>query len=181
MRPWLVVFVVVVGCWRDDRGTTPIANQIESGPRDLTGAYWCQLGDHSFDYDRYPCVIRKVKDKFILAKLGGSQRFKGIVTPDDKDGFAFSGQLYCPWGDCDEPMHGAFIPIGHGELKGTFRDNPISVRLVPAPQNAFGGVAYGGDGYGDPFGSVYGGGTYGGGTYGGKMHMRKPHPRFPRP
>jgi hypothetical protein len=176
----VLVLLVVVGCWRDDRGTMPIANQLEAAPRDLSGAYWCSIGEQGFDFDRYPCVIRKVGPRFILAKLGGSQRFKGVATPDDNNGFSFAGRLFCPWGECDEPMHGAFKPTGHGELKGTFKDNAIVVQLVPAPDDAFGGVAYGGDGYGDPFGAM-GGAAYGGAGYAGKMHMRKQRPRFPRP
>jgi hypothetical protein len=93
----------------------------------------------------------------MLAKLAGSQRFRGEVKPRG-EGFGFAGELYCPWGDCSQPLHGEFRPIGNGALRGTFRDAALVVVLQPAPDAAFGGASYGGDGYG---GIGYGGGTYG--------------------
>jgi hypothetical protein len=172
---WLVACVVIASCWRDDRGTVPIASHLDPAPRDLSGAYWCAIDDsNGFTAERYPCVIRKVKGRFILAKLGGSQRFQGIATPTD-DGFAFSGLSFCPFGECSHGLHGAFVRTAHpGELRGSFKDDIIVVTLVPAPQSAFGGVGYGGDGYGDPFGKGYGGGAYGGYTY--VAHPMTPYP-----
>jgi hypothetical protein len=164
---WLLACAVVASCWRDDRGTIPIPSRIDPAPRDLSGAYWCAIDDSAgFEAVRYPCVIRKVRGRFILAKLGGTHRFQGIITAMVDDGFAFSGVFFCPWGECSHALHGAFKPTAHaGELRGTFRDDMMVVTLSPAPQDAFGGIAYGGDGYGDPFGKGFGGGAYGGYTY----------------
>ncbi|MBA3396104.1 MAG: hypothetical protein H0T89_25975 [Deltaproteobacteria bacterium] len=112
-------------------------------------------------------MIKKIGEKLVLAKLGGSQRIRGHVTLD-REGFTFIGELYCPWGDCTEQMRGRFRPFWKGGFKGTLngpldhRENESSllVTLLPAPANAFGGNGYGGDGYGDPF--SIGGASYGG-------------------
>lgn len=164
----------VVACWTGK--PTPTASTLpplEEAPRDVTGPYWCSIDDAGYEYPRYPCVIKKVGDKLMLAKLGGSQRIRGVITLDKRDGFTFVGELYCPWGDCTEEMRGRFKPSGKGGFKGTL-NGPLDhdgedeagmiVQLLPAPANAFGGSAYGGDGYGDPFG--YGGAAYGGAGYG---------------
>ena len=128
-----------------------------SGERDLTAAYYCSIQDGEFHYPRFPCAMRKVNGRWMLAKLAGSQRFRGYVTPHVA-GFAFDGEFYCPWGDCSQPLHGAFEAIGGGRLRGTFRDARMIVVLEPAPDSAFGGATYGGDGYG---GFGYAGTTYG--------------------
>ncbi|MGN6108685.1 MAG: hypothetical protein ACTHU0_26500 [Kofleriaceae bacterium] len=156
--------VALVACWSgsSDQRTTPTSSELEPRARDLTGPYWCSIDQDGYDYPRYPCVIRKVGAKLVLAKLGGSQRLRGFVVASG-DRFEFTGELYCPWGDCTEGMHGWFEPTGRGGFKGTL-SGPLTsqrpgdamvVHLRPAPANAFGGSSYGGDGYGDPFG--YGG------------------------
>jgi hypothetical protein len=114
-------------------------------------------------------VIRKVGDQFILAKLTGAQRFKGVVTATD-NGFKFAGVVFCPRNACDKPLNGEFRSTDRGQLRGTFHDDSMIVLLIPAPQSAFGGVSYGGDGYGNPFG--HGIGTPHGASYG----LRKPPP-----
>lgn len=174
-RPAVFTFgLAFAACWsgKTETTTTP-GPTLEAGQRDLTGPYWCSIDDAGYEYPRYPCVIKKVGDKLMLAKLGGSQRIRGHITLDKHDGFVFSGELYCPWGDCTEALRGRFRPSGKGGFKGTL-NGPLDhsdevgggmiVQLIPAPANAFGGSAYGGDGYGDPFG--YGGSTYGGAGYG---------------
>ena len=176
MRPAIFRFglAFVTACWSGG-ATTPTPQQptLQAGARDVTGPYWCSIDDAGYEYPRYACVIKKVGDKLMLAKLGGSQRFRGVVKVEHQgDGFSFTGELYCPWGDCTEQMRGRFRPTGKGGFKGTlsaFDGNESSpmeggmiVQLVPAPADAFGGNGYGGDGYGDPFG----GGTYGGAGYG---------------
>ena len=151
MRPAVLLFAIAA-CWRDrPDAQEPIANRDVA--TDLTGAYWCQIEDAGFVYPQFPCAIRKIEDHFVLAKLGGSQRFEGEVTPLGK-GFSFAGQFFCPWGDCTQALHGTFKPTSRGGLRGTFSDAKFVVRMKPAPDSAFGGVSYGGDGYG---GFSYGG------------------------
>lgn len=175
-----------VACWSgQSTQTTPLANQLDPAAPDITGPYWCSIDQDGYDYPRYACMIKKVGDKLMLAKLGGSQRVRGDIVLDGKDGFTFDGELYCPWGDCTEPMRGKFKPNGRGGFRGELF-NPaqrtdeeditdiMTLTLTPAPQNAFGGAGYGGDGYGDPFG----GRGYGGYGY-GRRHPRRPHRRDP--
>jgi hypothetical protein len=126
---------------------------------DMTAAYWCSIKDDGYDYPAMPCVVRRVKGRFMLAKLAGSQRFRGVVTPArDGQGFQFDGEFYCPWGDCTKPLHGVFAPTGDGRLRGTFDGDALVVTMTRADGAdggaTFGGVAYGGDGYG---GFGYGG------------------------
>lgn len=161
-------------CWHQAQPSPEtslaLANHLEPTGPDPSGAYWCSIDESGYDYPRFPCVIHKVSDHFELAKLGGSQRFTGRITPDGQNGFGFTGKLYCPWGACDQALHGAFRQTMRGELTGTFRDNPMIVKLVPAPRGAFGGAGYGGDGYGGDgaaYGGAMGGAGYGGNFYGG--------------
>lgn len=166
--------IALMACWsgKAEPQTAAEALSLEPSARDLSGPYWCSIDDAGYEYPRFPCVIKKVGGKLMLAKLGGSQRIRGVITLDDREGFEFKGELYCPWGDCTEQMRGRFTPAGRGGYKGTLNgpldhvddDTSMIVHLVPAPANAFGGSAYGGDSYGDPFG--YGGASYGGAGYG---------------
>lgn len=172
-----------VACWSGQQPTpaTPIAS-LEPAAPDITGPYWCSIDQDGYDYPRYACMIKKVGNKLMLAKLGGSQRVRGDIVLDGKDGFTFDGELYCPWGDCTEPMRGKFRPTGRGGFKGELF-NPaqreddeditdiMTLTLTPAPQNAFGGAGYGGDGYGDPFG----GRGYGGHGYGRRYPHKRPY------
>jgi hypothetical protein len=156
-----------IACVHHD-APVPVANHLEPGAPDLTGQYWCSIDETGYDYPKYPCMIRRVGGQVLLAKLSGSQRFTGVVTPDG-EGFKFTGKLYCPWGDCNQALHGAFVRVDHGELKGTFADDAMIVRLVRTPANAFGeagygGEGYGGDGYGDPW-------SLGGAQPGGKVRL----------
>lgn len=176
ITPWHFGLAFVVACWsgKAGEGTSGTGPSLEASARDVTGPYYCSIDDAGFEYPRYPCVIKKVGEKLVLAKLAGSQRIRGVVIVDkDGEGFSFVGELYCPWGDCTEEMRGKFRPTGKGGFKGTLngpmdhRDEVkggMIVQLLPAPANAFGGSAYGGDGYGDPFG--IGGASYGGAGYG---------------
>lgn len=128
--------------------------KLETSGHDPRGTYWCTIDDESSEH-RFACVIKTVGSRLVLGKLTGSERIRGIVTPRE-DGFELTGELYCRWTKCTKPLvRGTFVPDGSGAYRGTFRDDPIVIRLMPAPANAFGGEGYGGDGYGDPFG--YGG------------------------
>lgn len=140
----------------------PIENQARVAAADPSGGYWCSIEDSGYKYPPFPCAIRKVHDRFVLAKLGGSQRFAGEVRPTT-GGFTFAGKFYCPYGDCTQALHGSFKSVANGALRGTFADARFIVRMVRAPDGAFGGYEYGGDEYG---GFEYGGVEYDGGVDG---------------
>jgi|SRR6185503_3138528 len=165
-RPAIVRFgaiAIAVACGGRAHDSS-IGNRGGRANGDLTAAYYCSIQDGGYKYPRFPCAVREIDGRWMLAKLGGSQRFRGVITPT-RDGFTFDGELYCPWGDCVQPLHGEFVAAGHGRLTGTFRDTAMSVLLEPAPDAAFGGASYGGDGYGG-FG-------YGGASYGGPLQMQR--------
>jgi hypothetical protein len=159
--------LALVACWTSTpvQSTTPtVAKAAEPAGRDLTGPYWCSIDTDGYEYPRYPCAIKKVGGALVLAKLGGSQRIRGRIQLDERDGFSFSGELYCPWGDCTQQLNGTFTPAGRG-YKGSFREESMVVTLMPASDGEFGGVDYAGDEGGDPFDldTAMGGASYGGG------------------
>lgn len=171
---WFVACALVAGCWtsKPEAEAPVIGNTAEVVvERDLSGTFWCTLGDEGYEFDQYPCVIKKVRGKQMLAKLQGSQRFRGFVKPRGARSFAFEGELYCPWGDCTEPVQGTFKAMEGGGYQARFQSLRMTVKLMPGDFSAFGGSAYGGDGYGDPFGYTgqrdAGGAAYGGWGYGG--------------
>lgn len=158
-----ISFVTVMACWTGNNPTTA-PSQLEATPRDLTGSYWCAFGEDMDEEPRHPCMIKRVGDKLVLAKLGGDQRLRGTIRPDDREGFTFLGEMYCPFDDCDTGgLHGRFRPVGRGGFKGTFREEAMTLTLMPAPEGAFAGYSYGGATYGgDPFSPTFGGYGYGG-------------------
>lgn len=131
-------------CWTaTPPAPTPPTPQalVELGP-DLSGSYWCSIDEDGYEYPKYPCMIKKVDGEFVLAKLSGSQRIRGLVKPNAHDGFSFSGEMYCPDGDCQQELHGSFKPV-RGGFRGKFREESLIVHLTPATANAFGGADYG--------------------------------------
>jgi hypothetical protein len=177
-RPAVLVFgVALAACWgHSERSQPPLSNALDLKQPDITGYYYCSIDSDGYDYPRFACTIRKVGTNLVLAKLGGSQRIRGTIKLDDRDGFTFAGELYCPWGDCTEPLHGRFKPVGRGGYKGTFNEDSMIVRLEPAPANAFGGDGYGGDAYA---GYGYGGDIYGYGYPGnGSRFDSRGRPRY---
>jgi hypothetical protein len=125
----------------------------------VAGDYACRIDEGGYRYPPFHCVVAARGDQVVLEKVEGSVRFRGTVTRHG-DGFAFDGELYCPWGDCTEKVHSVFAADGGGAYHGTvtsLQSGPATVTLRYAP----GG--YGGDGYG---GLGYGGGAYGGLGYG---------------
>jgi hypothetical protein len=171
----VATLATLAACWSNkagDGGGT-IQNHHEAlAQRDLAGAYWCAIEDGGYKYPPFPCAIRKIDQRLVLAKLGGSQRFEGEVRAVGQ-GFSFDGQFYCPWGDCTQELHGAFRPAANGALVGTFRDARFIVRMHAAPESAFGGSTYGGDGYGGFGGAAYGGAGYGIRYGGGGIHPNR--------
>lgn len=151
--------VVLFACWRSAPPPSSLDNTANnSGPPDLTASYWCAIEEGGYRYPDMPCTVRQVAGRWVLEKMAGSQRFRGEIAPRG-EGFAFAGEVYCPWGDCVQPLHGEFRPSRDGSLRGRFTDNAMSVILMRAGDGAFGGASYGGDGYG---GFGYGGFGYGG-------------------
>src|SRR5215831_15819632 len=109
--PW---FAVVTACWTAPATPTqaPVVASMQPGGRDVSGNYWCTIDDDGFEYPKYPCAIKKVGEDLVLAKLAGSQRVKGRIKLNG-DGFSFVGQMYCPYGDCDQVLHGSFRSTGN--------------------------------------------------------------------
>lgn len=130
-------------CWTAAPSPTTITPNpvVEPGP-DLSGSYWCSIDEDGYEYPKYPCLIKKVDGEFVLAKLSGSQRIRGLVKPNTHDGFSFSGEMYCPDGDCQQELHGSFKPV-RGGFRGKFREESLIVHLTPATASAFGGADYG--------------------------------------
>jgi hypothetical protein len=155
-----LAFLTIVACWTSP--ATPPAQTpgpaLEVAKHDLSGHYWCSIDD----YPRYACVIAKVGEDMVLAKLSGSQRIRGRITMSGA-GFRFVGELYCPYGDCKQELHGNFTPATRGGFQGKFNEDEMIVHLTPAAANAFGGDGYGGAEYG---GALDADGSYGGAGYG---------------
>ena len=133
-----VVACVLVACWSNASQPTTIDNHpggTALAIRDLTGAYWCSIESDGYTYEPFPCAIRKLENRFVLAKLGGSQRFTGEVRPLEA-GFSFSGEFFCPWGDCTQQLHGTFRPAPDGALIGKLpvhRRQPGACGWCPHP------------------------------------------------
>ena len=163
-RSGAIACCLSLACWTGG-SHAPVVTQLESGARDISGSYWCTIDEET----RSPCMIKKVGEKLVVAMLGGTARVRGQIMLDDKDGFTFAGEMYCPDEDCErQELHGKFKPIGRGGFKGSFREDAMVLHMAPAPANAFGGSEYGGDEYGDPFDV----GSYGGYGYGGSRRYR---------
>ncbi|MBX3159569.1 MAG: hypothetical protein KF773_26595 [Deltaproteobacteria bacterium] len=155
----------VVACWSNRAEvSSPQQTAVLRAPgSDLIGPYWCSITSDGYENAKYACIIKKVGETLTLAKVGGSERIRGTIMPDERDGFSFVGEMYCPWGECTQQLRGRFRPAKDGGFKGTFRENESTMvlHLVPAAANAFGGPGYGGDEY------AWGGAAYGGYSYAG--------------
>ena len=162
-----LVCVASMACWTGGPSATPpMLAVLENTVPDVTGSYWCSMTD-DIDADRelHPCVIKRVGNQLVLAKLAGEQRLRGNITLEATGGFTFVGEMYCPDDDCNQQLHGRFKPVGRGGFKGNFREEAsMLIWLQPAPANAFAGNSYGGAQYGDPF--AYDASRYGGRGYG---------------
>lgn len=144
----------------------PIGNQADPmaqsgfGP----GDYVCTINEGGYDYPPFKCVVANAGGHMTLEKVEGSVRFRGVVAPTD-GGFHFDGEVYCPWGDCTEPVHAQFEVNGTAYIAqfASKQSGPMTVTLQ-STQYGYGGNGYGGYGYG---GYGYGGYGYGGYGYGG--------------
>jgi hypothetical protein len=153
-RPAIVRFGVLLAfaACGGSRASAPLENHGGTA-RPVIGSYACSIEDSGYRYPPFRCVIREQGGKLWLVKLDGSQRFEGEVRETGK-GLAFAGRFFCPFGDCEQGLHGAFAPTGDGGMKGTFSDAKFVVWLQPVAGGAYGGAAYGGETYG---GNGYGG------------------------
>lgn len=138
--------LIVGACWTAP-GTIDLKTNsqpsVESGAN-LSGSYWCSIDEDGYEYPKYPCIIKTVDGELVLAKLSGSQRIRGVVRANSREGFSFTGEMYCPDGDCQQELHGTFKQV-RGGFRGKFREESLIVNLVPAAQGAFGGTEYASD------------------------------------
>jgi hypothetical protein len=143
--------LLVLAACGGSRATAPLEHHGGTAPP-VAGSYACSIEESGYRYQAFRCEIRERGGKLWLAKLEGSQRFEGEVTETGR-GLAFAGRFYCPWGDCEQDLHGVFAPTGDGGMKGTFSDAKFVVWMQRV-EGAYGGAAYGGETYG---GTGYGG------------------------
>jgi len=131
------------------------------------GPYRCTIER----YDPFPCRISVEPDgRKRLEKLGGSQRFSGVITAN-ASGFSFRGTYYCPSGSCTQAVEGDFVAYDEGLYRGKLStDGPVTVT-----------VQFAGDAAAAAGGSTYGGNTYGGSTYGGSIYGYRNPPYQQRP
>lgn len=143
--------------------TTPTPQNRADGPG--TGEQIIPDGQYSCtidDYRPFVCQVYTNPDgSQTLEKMGGSQRFRGVLSPA-ANGFDFDGVFFCPHGDCTRDVQAQFEALDDGAFRGVLesggQDRPIQVALMYMP----GGMGYGGvgGGYGG-FGYGYGGFGYG--------------------
>lgn len=157
---WPAVLLCALAACGGTKPSGSIGNAAPLRQHDLSANYLCSIESEGFRYPQFPCAVRSVDGKYVLAKLAGSQRFRGEVKALG-EGFTFDGEFYCPFGDCTAPMRGEFVRRTNGTLVGRFDQPSIVVTLEPAA--GYGGAGYGGDSYG---GFGYGGWGYGGSSYG---------------
>jgi len=143
MRCGIAAVVLVVACWRDTAPTpAPVQPAVATT---WIGAYSCTIAQGGYRYPPFPCAIREVDHKLVLAKLGGSVRFEGEVHPHG-DGFRFEGEVYCPTGDCNEHVGAVFRPAGNQVLRAKLGSQGMLVELFRM-NNAYAGDSYGGATY----------------------------------
>ncbi len=124
------------------KGATNATGPLENhggAARSVVGGYACAIEDSGYRYPPFRCEIKQDGPRLVLVKLDGSQRFEGEVQ-QTRDGLAFTGQFYCPWGDCTQSLHGVFTSTSDGGMKGTFSDAKFVVWMQPT------GGLYGGMG-----------------------------------
>lgn len=109
--------------------TKALGGTVASGP------YKCEFTDGDVKYPVFRCVIKAVatadgKTRLTLEKTAGSQRLRGSVAPTS-DGFDFSGEFFCPRGDCTEQVKATFRRTGRNRYAGELpvRHGKIDVKL----------------------------------------------------
>ena len=94
------------------------------------GNYACNLTQEGYQYPDFACIVFTQADGTRrLEKLSGSQRFQGTVTPT-AEGFAFTGEYFCPYGDCTEAVQGEFEQLSSGVYRGTFGETVVTLKYL---------------------------------------------------
>ena len=122
-------------------GSAPAATGSTANRRIRNGDYACSIASGGHRYQAYRCAVYHAEDgSQVLEKVGGSQRFRGRVLPQDP-GFAFDGTFFCPDGDCTENVTARFTPVSGARYSGVMqgRSGALSVSLQYMP----GGFTYG--------------------------------------
>jgi len=168
-----IALLALAGCGHAS-SASPIQNSapVEAQDTPVPGVYTCAIREGGYDYPPFRCEVRDEGGRRLLAKVGGSVRMGGAITPAAGGGFRFVGRRFCPWGDCTEHVESTFAPI-----EGGFRGEVVSAQSGPSTvtvrfERAFtaaergrsGGFGTGPAGFG---GGSYGGDPYGGWSYGG--------------
>lgn len=144
----LAAGVAVASCIRAGVDPTPVEKRRSGSAAAAappSGDYACSLQAGAHRYPAFRCHIDRAEDgSLILEKAGGSQRFRGRVSPA-AGGFAFDGTFFCPYGDCTESVTAEFASVGaaraaryRGIMRG--RSGLLGVSLEYLP----GGFTYGG-------------------------------------
>jgi hypothetical protein len=172
----LVMVALLAACGPSQQSSIaprPIGNQAD--PLAATGSppigeYLCSIQEGGYEYPPFRCIVGFEGGRGVLEKVEGSVRFRGVIA-STAAGFRFDGEVYCPWGDCTEPVSAEFRSSGGGLYIANFatrRNGPaMTVVLEPSRYAGYGGDYYGGYGYGGYGGDYYGGYGYGGYGYGG--------------
>ena len=119
----------------------------DAAPGQRDGALWtCQIDD----YDPQPCKLSRDDQGWRLAKLLGSQRFRGAVVFRE-DGARFLGEYFCPWGDCTMAIDVDFTRdedsgayVGQARTDGDIQPPTLRFQYDEPNDAAFGGAGYGG-------------------------------------
>jgi hypothetical protein len=163
----LCAWAVIAAACGHAAGRAALSNRPPVAPSAdvATGDYACRLEEGGYQYPPFRCVVEARRGRTWFEKVEGSVRLRGWITRAP-GGFAFDGELYCPWGDCTEHVHTLFAADRAGGYRGTvdsLQSGPITVTLSAVVPGT-GGQGYGGGGYG--------GGGYGGSGYGGNDSER---------
>src|SRR5689334_6984958 len=110
----LVMMVVAVAAACGPKGLSTVASRPSGNTGDpmaqsglSPGDYVCTINESGYEYPPFRCVIANANGRMTLEKVEGSVRFRGVVAPGP-EGFQFDGEVYCPFGDCTEPVHAVF-------------------------------------------------------------------------
>ena len=162
LRPGLLL-IVLAACGHAPERPALLSNRAQVTAGGIAaGAYACRLDESGYAYPPFRCVVEARGTRTWLEKTEGSVRLRGWITKQG-DGFAFDGELYCPWGDCTERVSTVFAADGAGGYRGALH-SAQSGTIVVTMAYVSGAAGVGGDGYG---GGAYGGGATGGNGYGG--------------
>ena len=94
------------------------------------GNYACNLFQNGYQYPDFSCIVlTQANGTRRLEKLTGSQRFGGTVIPNG-NGFSFSGEYFCPYGDCTHAVQGEFEQLSSGIYRGSFGETMVTLKYL---------------------------------------------------